>query len=748
MTTANVRFCTLVFFLSALPAAFTSQNAAGRSPQQQAQDTLAAAGEALGFVEREAARPVLAAELRQLEKQFVQSKADSKSNWPVLGEQAKRLQRRIILSHPLLDFENLLFIERDILATAPGYQPTTEQGPFYDGVQSMDQCFGHNARKGGGLYLLKKWRSESPERVDLVAGLRVPSGTNRGMLLSEGAFMSPALSYDGKTVLFAWVSGGHEKWKPENRFNLFRVNVDGSGLARLTDGDFDDFNPCWLPGGQIAFISTRRGGFGRCHPRPVPTYTLFEMNGDGSDIRCLSYHETNEWQPSVDHNGKLLYTRWDYIDRDAVIAIHPWTCFPDGRDPRAIHGNYPLPLTTMIGSDWPNGRFFRPMCEHDVRAIPNSRKYIAVATPHHNQSYGSLVMIDPSIKDDGRMSQLKRLTPEVKFPENEGGELAYGTPWPLREDLYLCNYRDTLCVLYFPGGKGVLVPFYQGSRLRPTSPIPLRSTVPPPILPAQVAGKSDPAVPATIYVENVLASDDLGRLPEGTKVTAMRIIQVYPKTTPLEDQPRISHFSESLVRASLGTVPVEADGSVYCVAPVGKEVYFQLLDERGVAVRLDAIGHLCSPRRETPVCQLSRGTRTDAATRDFEVGPHTTALNAQARVAGHDRSGTSRNCQLLSPGQAGSRCAVRRLPSGKPQGTGYELRQPGKFPLRLRGTLGHAQPAPRRWFANAGRALRCLGRAIVYRWLSDGTVHALSRQSEIERGRTPPRYSLARLEFQ
>ena len=465
MTTEKKPTCTVTFsVLLVILATVAPLHAADRSLQQQAQDALTVTEKALAFVEKDAARPALAAELRQLEERFGHLAADSKADWPALDEQAKRLERRIILSHPLLDFEDLLFMERDILATAPGYQPTTDQGPYYDGVQSMDQCFGHNARKGGGLYLLKQWRSDSPRRVDLVAGLRVPSGTNRGMLLSEGAFMSPSLSYDGKTVLFAWTSGGHEKWKQENRFNLFRVNVDGSGLARLTDGDFDDFDPCWLPDGKIVFVSTRRGGFGRCHPRPVPTYTLFAMNGDGSDIRCLSYHETNEWQPSVDHNGKLIYTRWDYIDRDAIIAIHPWTCFPDGRDPRAFHGNYPLPLTTMIGSNWPNGRFFRPMCEHGVRAIPNSRKYIAVATPHHNQSYGSLVLIDPSVKDDGRMSQLKRLTPEVKFPEDEGGELAYGTPWPLQEDFYLCNYRDTLCVLFFPDDKAVRVSLYQGAR--------------------------------------------------------------------------------------------------------------------------------------------------------------------------------------------------------------------------------------------------------------------------------------------
>ena len=55
------------------------------------------------------------------------------------------------------------------------------------------------------------------------------------------------------------------------------------------------------------------------------------MNPDGSDIILLSYHETHEWQPSVTNDGMLVYTRWDYVDRDTNVAHHIWTCFPDGR---------------------------------------------------------------------------------------------------------------------------------------------------------------------------------------------------------------------------------------------------------------------------------------------------------------------------------------------------------------------------------------------------------------------------------
>ncbi len=555
--------------------------------RQEAQDALSAASEALAFVQKDAARPALAAQLRALEQGFAAADKPS-GDWPGLAARARLLQRHIILSHPLLSCDDLLLIERDVLTTAPDYKPSTRHGPYYDGEQAMDQCYGHNARKGGGLYVLKGYRGDQPRRVDLVAGLKVPCGTNKGMLLSDGAFASPALSYDGKAVLFAWASGGREKWRRENRFNLFRVNVDGTGLARLTDANSDDFDPCWLPDGDVVFISTRRGGFGRCHPRPVPTYTLFRMHADGSDIQCLSYHETNEWQPTVEHNGMILYTRWDYIDRDATIAIHPWVCFPDGRNPIALHGNYPLPLTTMAGSGWPDGRANRPLCENSLKAIPGSGKYVAVASPHHNQSYGSLVMIDPTMEDDNKMSQVRRLTPEVRFPENEGGELAYGTPWPLREDLYLCNYRDTVCVIYYPAGKGVLVPLYKATCLRPINPIPIQARPRPPIIPSPLPRPNETTgkmAKATVYVVNIYDSDELGRLPAGVKTRSMRVVQVFPKTTPLQSGPRVSRFSESLVRASLGTVPIEADGSVYFEAPAGKELYFQLIDDDGLAVQ-------------------------------------------------------------------------------------------------------------------------------------------------------------------
>ena len=180
------------------------------------------------------------------------------------------------------------------------------------------------------------------------------------------------------------------------------------------------------------------------------------MQADGSDIIPLSFHETDEWQPSVNNDGLIVYTRWDYVDRNSNAAQHLWTCYPDGRDPRSPHGNYVHPFSTMEGTNFGPGVFTtRPCAEWHIRAVPRSAnyggssKYVATAGPHHGEPFGALVLIDVAVEDDGLHSQVKRITPN-RFPESEVNAKTswdYGTPWPLSADFYLANYRDGIYLL-------------------------------------------------------------------------------------------------------------------------------------------------------------------------------------------------------------------------------------------------------------------------------------------------------------
>ena len=521
------------------------------------------------------------------------------------------LRRRIAFANPLLDFDRVLFLKR--------HKSIFEH--------MCDQYYGITARPGGGLYVLENAFTEAPRAVNLLETSPVERGRLQGALLrggvspaelsydgegtltesgdpGGGAFLSPSLSYDASEILFCYVECRGDKrhafrtetpgeywktpWDPGRAYHVFKVRTDGTGLEQLTDGPWNDTHPCWLPDGRVAFVSERRGGFLRCG-RVCPTYTLYQMGDDGGGIRPLSYHETHEWLPSVDNYGMIVYTRWDYVDRDSDIAHHLWLTYPDGRDPRGPHGNYP------------RTREMRPWMEMSIRAIPGSHKYMATAATHHGQHFGSLMTIDLREEDDYATNQIRRITPEAKFPEAEsapgvpfspkggGGKgQVYGTPWPLSEDFYLAVYdpAEKRHGLYLIDGFGNRELVYQDVDIGCSDPIPLKPRPAPPVIPPQVNYAEDGnglSKTGTIAVAD--AYDSIQPWPEGTKLKELRVIQLFAKSTPHPDDPHIGTGDQSVARGVLGTVPIEEDGSVYFEAPAGVTFYFQALDERGLAVQ-------------------------------------------------------------------------------------------------------------------------------------------------------------------
>ena len=527
---------------------------------------------------------------------------------------ACELRRRIALTNPLLNFDSIVFIKR--------------HRALYNHM--CDQYYGMAQRPGGGLYVLHDAFGPNPRVRDVLADAVVQSGRLRGRKLSGGpmrrwnirfdgmgnqhgevteggSFLSPDLSYDGKTIVFAYVectgdtrhrhhtdsSRGH--WHEGRCYHIFKVNVDPGapgGLVQLTDGTWNDFDPCWLPNGRIAFMTERRGGYLRCG-RVCPTYTLYDMNPDGGDINCLSFHETNEWNPSVTDDGRIIYTRWDYVDRFGCTAHHPWITTLDGADSRAVHGNFAP-------------RHSRPDMEVAIRDIPNSNKHVATAAPHHSQCFGSLVMINPDVPDDDGMAPLKRITPEVGFPESQGGTETYGMAWPLSEDYYLCVYDANNELRRGGGNYGIYLVdsfgnkelIYRDPRIACMDPIPLRPRVKPPVtIPLSGSnlasrGPATPGKPGKASIALINVYDSIRPWPQGTKITTLRVLQVLPMSVPSGGPPhqtgrRIALAGDSVVptRFVLGTVPVEKDGSAHFTVPANVEMFFQALDADGLAVQ-------------------------------------------------------------------------------------------------------------------------------------------------------------------
>jgi len=574
----------------------------------------------------------MSAEAKLLAKLQAENKRVKVTDIPArrqLHQKCCELRRRIAFSNPLLDFDKILFIKHK----------KNKNGELA-GDHMAGQYYGLHATKGEGLFVLDNAFGAKPTARDLLTGAKCRNGRFSGAKLPDGAYLSPDLSFDGKKILFAYTeaegyrpktkapedtanlysySGLKCSFTKENCWHIFSVNADGTNLRNVTDGPWNDFDPCWMPNGKIAFISDRRGGFGRCHcsangGAPWYTYTLHAVNADGKGMVRLSHHETCEWQPSITHEGLIVYTRWDYVDRGFFQAHHPWTTTPDGRNALALHGNYP--------KNWKD----RPCMEMDIRSIPGSQRLISVAAAHHGQTYGSIVLVDPRVEDDDAMAPVRLVTPEERFPESEYGyfcrEAAYGTPWPLSEDYYLCVYgyserrrRDKsvenygIYLLDSFGNKELL---YRDPKIACLSPIPLKSRPTPPVIPDQVKpypvdpnqqrlNLDRPAImadavarqlkhersvdrtPGSVSIANVY--ETRRKWPENTRITALRIVQILPKSAPGRDNPKIGYSTEKNARSVLGTVPVETDGSIHFKLPPYIPVYFQALNEQGLAVQ-------------------------------------------------------------------------------------------------------------------------------------------------------------------
>ena len=477
----------------------------------------------------------------------------------LLYRQIRWLKRRIVLANPLMDFDKLLFTKR---------VPTSYS-------HLVMQYYGWRARPGGGIFVLDD-PGYSLDCRDILEGR-----------LSHGCVLEPRLSYDARRIVFSFVQCEGKSFDAakilndvdEGFYHVWEVNIDGSKPRQLTNGPYDDLMPTYLPDGGIVFSSTRRRGYARCFggqfSRRWHVYTLHRMDGDGGNLRTISFHDTNEWFPTVSNTGLILYARWDYIDRDAVTHQNLWATRPDGTNPFALWGNATA----------------SPHCTFQLQAIPGSPKVVFAASAHHSIAGGSIALVDPTVSDNGQQA-ITRITPEIPFPEAEGRDIQeyYTSPWPLSEKYFLVGYSP-LPLVWEPGANqpnalgiylldawGNRELIYRDPEIGSTNPCPLVPRPVPPALPSMLPDNPQPI--GEMVLGNVY--EGLGELEPGS-IKQLRIVQIFPKTTNLADKPPIGIAREENGRAILGTVPVEPDGSARFLVPAGKLVHFQALDENGFA---------------------------------------------------------------------------------------------------------------------------------------------------------------------
>ena len=399
---------------------------------------------------------------------------------------------------------------------------------------------------------------------------------------SDGEVIDANLHYDGRTILFSW--------KPEmNDFlQLYTIDIEGNGLKQLTFDPSNNFNGCWLPDGGIAFLSDRKPAFAYCWNTTTPI--LWRCDGDGNNQKRISANYLNDFTPSVLSDGRILYSRWEYVDRPAIPIQSLWTMFPDGTQVAGVFGNRVLsPATFMDARDIPDG----------------GGKILCVLTAHNGPCRGAIGIIDTQYGPNAQEGILN-LTPEVKMdPVNVGDgnnfRGPYLNPYPLNNEYYLVSKEGEIQLRdYAMNEVYCVVPF---DEIGFYAPQPIRSRAKerliPSSLPVEAAPDDEGQQWASLYVQDVYVG--LEGYVERGGIKKIAVVQEISKPVSINPDLRAFGFQFPVVSAGATYAPkkiwgyadVEEDGSAHFIVPALEPIYFLPLDQEGRAIqRMRTFTHL------------------------------------------------------------------------------------------------------------------------------------------------------------
>lgn len=495
-------------------------------------------------------------------------------------------------------FEEIVFVKR-MPYSSDHYYTDIDNGTSPDRFRPDNGIFIYNVRT----------RTQRP----VVRGADLPGG--------RALIGKISLSFDARKILF------DARIAHDQGFRIWEVNVDGSGLRQVSfpppdesekvarwgnpRWHTDDIHPCYLPDGKIIFSSTRNehtvlcGGSGH-----LTAPGLHRMDPDGTGVEQLTRSPVSEFCPSVLDDGRVLYHRWEYIDKGARVGKTLWSMNADGTRPQGLYGV--ADDTTTV--------YMYP------QAIPGTDgQFVCVGTCHFPQGgcVGAIMLID--IRKGGRVRgpdphhrdyvprddryAVTNITPHVFVerrtepgwhfltstgdyvhdPSGQHGHL-YTHPFPINERQFLVSckvnpadhYQQVPAAysLYLIDVDGNHRLVHADAELSCWHPIPLIARPVPPVTEAA----RDPQLAAANQA--VCVVNDVYQGMEGVEpgeVKWLRINEALPRywSTGRRWGTSLSSAGWKAAlwpRVQWGVVPVEDDGSAHFLVPADRSIFLQALD--------------------------------------------------------------------------------------------------------------------------------------------------------------------------
>jgi len=495
--------------------------------------------------------------LHKLHDELVKGGETLKEQCTKYIEELVAFQRETMRVHPLVVGQPIVFIVRN---QYPGsYHAIATMFPTAEHYTKTNEPY-NKLFKGPGAMKV----------IDFATGGKVKTLVD----VPEGVARDPDVHFSGKKIVFAM---RHHK---DEDYHIYEINADGTNLKQLTSAEgVADWDPIYLPDDSIVFSSLREPKYNMCSRDHAAN--LFRMEADGANIFQITKNTLFDNHSSLLPDGRILYARWEYVDRNFGDAHSVWTVNPDGTNQALYWGN-----NTPV-----------PPAEYNNHHIPGTQKFISILGPHHYMLTGSLAVIDRRLGIDGR-EPLVRTWPAgtAERCRADGGFAPdsilgpYEDPWPLSDKYFLCS-RITYKGKYM--GIFLIDTFGNETLLHTEEPgcfdaMPIKPRKRPPVVPARRDFRNEPGY---LYVTNVYEGTHM----KGVKPGSVKYLRVV-------ESPEKRHWSRGSWQGQgytapgmnwhslenkriLGTVPVEKDGSAYFEVPTDKFVYFQLLDENGMMIQ-------------------------------------------------------------------------------------------------------------------------------------------------------------------
>ncbi len=350
-------------------------------------------------------------------------------------------------------------------------------------------------------------------------------------------------------------------------------------VTRDNAGDINHYDPCYVPDGRIIFTCTALKYAVPCVWGDSPVANLFRCNADGSGMELLGNDQEHAWCPEIMPDGRVMYLRWEYTDIPHANSRILFTCNPDGTNQRAFYGS---------NSFWPNSMFY-------ARPIPGKpTQFVAVLTGHHGlRRQGQLGLFDVTKgteEGEGAIQLMpgygKPVDPIVRDQLYNGTWPMNLHPFPLDDTTFLVARRNKgernfsiylidrfdneLCLLREAGHDLC-------------EPVPLMKTPVPHAQPDRIVPG---ATTAQVYIANIYEGPGLKNIPVGT----VKNLRLYTYTFGFKNEGGL-YGSIGLdgpwdMRRTLGTVPVNADGSAYFKVPANTPIAVQPLDAEGQSLQV------------------------------------------------------------------------------------------------------------------------------------------------------------------